>query len=410
MIYFHFNIPLVVIVLMSCTGLFAVICAVFGLKPLCRVSRRGLQLIEEEEVLCAVPDEKLPSVSVVVYARNVEYRIEEFVRSVLNQDYPDFEVIVVNDASSDMTRERVENLMHDCPALKYTFVPESAKNISRKKMAYALGVKGAKGDVVVTTAATCKIESTRWLRLLCSPFADKKIEMALGYAEIPPELTRGRGSRIRSFDTTLSSAQWIAAAMADKAFRGVEYNMAFRRHLFFDMKGYVSSLSLQGGHDDMFVGDVAKRGRVAMVLHPEGRVKIDCEAEQFRRLWKNRKEHRVFMAKFLRTAAYRLQGFNSLCLWLSLACAVAAIAFSSPNLFPAAVVVALLLMLWGYQVCVYRRVAQVLGALPLRWSVPVFFLLRPFVSARYRSRVRRERELHYAWADSVSRRGTSGNY
>ncbi len=401
--YFDVNISVLLIVLLGCTALFAIICAVFGLMPLRRVARKGAQMEKAGEELLQVTDEKLPSVSVVVYARNAEERIDEFIKSVLKQDYPDFEVIIVNDASTDMTRERVETMQRECgDKLKYTFVPESARNISRKKMAFALGIKGARGEVIVTTLAGGCIESDRWLRLMCAPFADEDVEMTLGYAYYPNKLFKGK--HLRSFDTTLIASQWIGAAAVGKAFRGTEYNMAFRRHCFFDSKGYASSISLQGGHDDMFVCDVARSGHVKMVLDTDARVAIDCKPENFHRMWKDDKEHRTFMSRFLNTGAFRQQGFCSLCLWLCLACAVATIAYASPNFFPISIVMVILLALWGYQITLYRKVSGLLGAVRLWWGVPFGFVLRPLMTARGRARMRGTQDRHYTWTTGMKSR------
>jgi len=49
------------------------------------------------------PLNKFPKVSVILPARNEEKYIAECLRSIANQDYPNFEIIAINDCSTDET-------------------------------------------------------------------------------------------------------------------------------------------------------------------------------------------------------------------------------------------------------------------------------------------------------------------
>ena len=98
---------------------------------------------------------ELPPVSVIICAKNEEENLRKFLPFVFDQDYPDFEVIVINDGSSDNTGFFLDQLKKDEPRLKTTFVPMEATNKSTKKLGITLGVKAAKNDILILTDADC---------------------------------------------------------------------------------------------------------------------------------------------------------------------------------------------------------------------------------------------------------------
>lgn len=398
MVYFDIHLSSLVIALLGGALLCALVSAVVGMMPMRRVARRGRRLIEEGDALLNLPDADLPSVSVVVYAHNAEASLPSLVERLESQNYPRFEIIIVNDASADMTREVADTLRGKYDNIKYTFVSDTAKNVSRVKVAYTLGVKAADNDIIVTTAANAHPVSDNWLRLLCAPFADPDVDLSLGYAFVAKEKHSGAGKWARCFDTVTSDAQWLGSAAGGHAFRGDQYNMAFRRSVFFDHKGYAASTALKGGHDDVFVREIASEVNTAVALHPDSHVELDWEPSEVKRLLRDDRERRVFMARFLHSGAYRLQGLNSICIWLMLACVVAAVSFSAPNMFPVAVCAVIVAGFWGYGICLYRRTARLLRSIKLWWSVPLFWMLRPFASANRRQHANSDAARHYTWA------------
>lgn len=74
-------------------------------------------------------------VSVIICARNEAENLEVFLPSVLEQDYPDFEVIVVNDCSDDDTEDILEKYARQYEKLKITKIYKESSLRHSKKMA-----------------------------------------------------------------------------------------------------------------------------------------------------------------------------------------------------------------------------------------------------------------------------------
>ncbi|MDE6811741.1 MAG: glycosyltransferase, partial [Muribaculaceae bacterium] len=133
----------------------------------------------------------LPKISIVAYVLRDEDDLTSYVDRLLSQDYPDFEVILVCDASAETTAvlsEKFENIEN----LKLTFIPPGSHNLSRRKLAQTLGIKRASGDVVLTTATSVIPASDKWLRSMAEPFADHDINIVCGY--VHPEFSDFTGA------------------------------------------------------------------------------------------------------------------------------------------------------------------------------------------------------------------------
>ena len=120
-------------------------------------------------------------VSVIVCARNEGENLTNYLHLLLEQDYPCFEVIVVNDQSEDDTRGILERMHLQYKNMRVSFVPQHAQLRSSKKLAITIGVKAAQYDYILLTDADCRPESKHWIKEIMSAFDDPKTEVVLGY-------------------------------------------------------------------------------------------------------------------------------------------------------------------------------------------------------------------------------------
>ena len=110
--------------------------------------------------------QELPPISVIICAREESENLRRNLGAVLEQDYPLFEVIVINDGNTDESEDYLTILEEKYPHLYHSFVPDSSRYISRKKLAVTLGIKASKYEWLVFTNANCMPQSNQWLRLM----------------------------------------------------------------------------------------------------------------------------------------------------------------------------------------------------------------------------------------------------
>ena len=131
-------------------------------------NRRSMRLLRfmkvDERTRRYLYPEDLPSVSILVFANDDEQWLNKYLPTIMQQKYPKpFEVIVLDDASADGTKDLVGEMMAYYDHLKIVAVPDHTRALSRKKLAVMLGIKAAEHDVVLTTNANCQVHSDRWL-------------------------------------------------------------------------------------------------------------------------------------------------------------------------------------------------------------------------------------------------------
>ena len=113
-------------------------------------------------------------VSVIICARNEDDNLTEFLPKILVQDYPEFEVIVVNDCSIDNTENVIDEFARIFPNLKKVNIKEDEYYKHGKKFAVLVGIKGAKYDNLVFTDADCFPAGEQWLSEMAGKFSSKK--------------------------------------------------------------------------------------------------------------------------------------------------------------------------------------------------------------------------------------------
>ncbi len=207
-------------------------------------------------------------VSVVICAKNEAENLQKFLPAVLEQDYPLYEVIVVNDASEDNTAEVLAQFALQYKHLRLTFVPHGAQLRSSKKLALTLGIKAAQYDYILLTDADCRPASKYWIANMIMGFNQESrtntTEIVLGYGAYLKEKTLV--SRFIQYDTLFNGLQYMGLAIAHHPYMGVGRNLAYRKDTFFANKGFAGLLSSRAGDDDLFVNKIATSHNTQVVF------------------------------------------------------------------------------------------------------------------------------------------------
>lgn len=332
------------------------------------VSRRRARCDEDAARATALRASR-EGASIIVYSVDEASRLEELLPQLLAQQYDaEYEVIVVNEGDSLQVTQLVADMQLQHRNLYLTHTPDGARNLSRKKLALTLGIKAARYPVVVLTAADAVIDSPHWLALMMSNFSpDSHIEVVLGYACAAPYDDRAFGSRTRSFDFVADSAMWIADALAGHPWRGTEFNLAYRRELFFRSKGFSSNLNLRDGDDDIFISRVATASNTAVELAMESIVEVpgyNSPASARRRDIRRR-----FTRRFIRRRPRFLARLGWSCYTIALLLPLAAIAI--PPYTPASIAAGVaVLCCWYPAGLVWRRAMTALCGRRLLFTLP----------------------------------------
>lgn len=206
-------------------------------------------------------DSQVP-VSVIVCAHDEEENLRELIPILLLQDYPEYEVIVVEDRSNDGSFDFLYQAAKENSKIRMVQVKDKPDHINGKKFALTLGVKAAKHDWVLLTDADCRPGGPHWIFEMSKQFSmDRSI--VIGYSPYLKE--EGLLNSLIQYETLLTATHYIGMALMGRPYMGVGRNLAYRKSLFLNNKGFNEHLSVTGGDDDLFVNRMCTKQNTGIV-------------------------------------------------------------------------------------------------------------------------------------------------
>ena len=314
-----------------------------------------------------------PSLSVIITASDQESLLAKHLPHILEQDYPNFEVIVVDDNSADDTKELLERLSRQYPHLYMTYTSDSIRYISHKKLALTLGIKAAKNDWLVFIEPDCYPVSNQWLARLARHCTDAT-DVVLGYSNY--ERKFGFANLCYIYDTLLCQIRMLGITLCGKGYMGVGRNMAYRRELFFTHKGYSSHLDLERGEDDLFVNEHIPAQRITADIGTESVVR--CTSNNVR-AWKTEKLLRLFIYRKMQGLGLhilRVDTITRILLYITVIVGIWVGVAQTRWWFVGAIAASWLVYL-GCRIFVLHYTARDLGERKYNISVVLFDLIQP---------------------------------
>lgn len=327
--------------------------------------------------------QELPPISVIIYAREELEHLRRNLASILAQDYPQFEVIVINDGESSESDDYLTLLEEKYPNLYHSFIPNSSRYISHKKLGITLGVKASRYDWLVLTDACCYPQSDQWLRLLARNFTSHT-RIVLGYSGYE----RGKGwlHKQVSFDNLFSAMRYLGFALCGMPYMGIGRNLAYRKELFYEQKGFSAHLNLLRGDDDLFVNQTATSDNTRVETASEAVVRMQpvVRAQD----WKEEKIGYASTARLYRGIQRYLAGFETTTRLLFHTTWMATTVVGIINQLWTSVIIAAALFLtrYGIQLFVINRTAGILNEKRRYYfTLPVFDLLQAMQSLKWKA-------------------------
>jgi len=228
-----------------------------------------------------------PPISVIICARNESKNLQNHLPSILNLDYPTYEVVVVNDCSYDDSKEVLESFEKQYPHLKVTTLDEEVVYQHDKKFALTIGIKAAKYEHLVFTDADCKPKSDKWLKEIVKCYTPS-INMVLGYGAYKKEAVFI--NRLIRFDTFFIALQYFSATLKGSPYMGVGRNLSYLKSLFFKNKGFAHHAHLRSGDDDLFVNQVAQAKNTAICFNKESHT-VSIPKDNFADWFEQKRRH-----------------------------------------------------------------------------------------------------------------------
>ena len=266
------------------------------------------------------PNPSPPPVSVIICAKNESDNLKKFLPLIFKQNYKEFEVVVVNDCSTDDTDNVLAQFKKEHKNFYYTSIPVDKKFFHGKKLALSIGIKAARYDHLVLTDADCYPASDKWLQHMAGSFSnDKKI--VLGYGRY--EKRKGLLNLLIRYETFWNAVQYFGFSLTFKPFMGVGRNIAYEKQLFTDSSHFRNNLSIASGDDDLFLIEMAKPENTTICYSPESQT-ISLPSTTLRELRAQKSRHltsSVYYPFFIKSWLF-FEYLSCQILWLLTFCSI----------------------------------------------------------------------------------------
>ena len=242
-------------------------------------------------------DSPQPPVSIVMVAQNDGSWLRNNLIYLLEQDYPDFEVVVVDYLSSDDTKFVLQLLADNYKHLKVVRLDQNVSGYEGKKYPLSIGIKSAKNDILLLADPECipvDQEQFHWIRSMVQGYWHEHVDIVLGYCGIARK--GDLLNLLQQYDNMDYSTEYLAAALMHRPFTGNGRNLSYRRRLFMENNGFIYHYHISDGADDMFINQNARRHNTGVVLNPASFT--TTEPQPSLALWHRYRKHRTETHRF----------------------------------------------------------------------------------------------------------------
>lgn len=323
-----------------------------------------------------LPPTTQPPVSVIVYAKNESVNLQKHLPVLLTQNYPEYEVIVVNDGSTDESDEILKSFENQYPHLYHTYIPEDVKYLSRKKLALTVGIKAAKHDILLFTEANCQPLSQQWIACMAKKYTPQT-DIILGFSAYGYH--KGFIHQLAAYDNLLTGLQYLSSALKHHPFSGNGRNLSYRKELFFKQKGFYKSLNLHAGDDDLFINETANKQNTKAEFSKES-ITLMTPVERYK-IWKEMKVSRAatrqhYKGKYL--TFYRIEAVSFILFLISAIYSI--IIGITGNVLVAVAGISFYLLLFLTHAIVLHKSSKMLEQKPTTAWLPILEFIQPLFS------------------------------
>ena len=279
-------------------------------------------LIKKKNKIIA-PLQQFPSVSIVICARNETENLTKNLPFIFHQQYPDFEIILVDDGSDIPIQ-----LQHE--RLTIIKIDKNEKIGIGKKYAIQKGISQAKNSLIVLTDADCKPLSNKWITSMVNGISDTH-KIVLGIS--PYQKTDTFLNGIIEYETAQTAWQYCGFALLGMPYMSVGRNVIYDAKLLKSKSWSTQEFAIASGDDDLAIQSLSTAGNTSVSLSLDSYT--ISEAKQTLKDWYRQKirhyesGHLYKYAHQLVLGAYLVSKFLMyfLCLIIIISCSVFSLYF-----------------------------------------------------------------------------------
>lgn len=246
-------------------------------------------------------------VSVIIYARNQAEVVKQLLPNLVNQNYHDYELVLVDNASSDETSDIFKEYAQMFSNIRLCLVENNETFWNNKKYAQTLAIKAAKNEYLLFIDADQTIDNEFWIMSMASNFTLNKT-IVLGPSMF--KKTKGFFNKIIRFDSVFAQLHSFSWANYGSPFSYFSKNIAYKREEFYKVNGFITHMNNRLGERELFLNEASKSKNTTFTVSKNAFVYLEpIQKIQEWRLKKNDDEKLLSKLNFGNRFKIRL--FNS---------------------------------------------------------------------------------------------------
>ncbi|GAA4850293.1 glycosyltransferase [Algivirga pacifica] len=245
-------------------------------------------------------------ISVIIAAKDEYSRLKVLIPTLLQQSYPNFEIIVILDRCQDDSEKYLKGINDQRLHIIKQDIVE--KGCSPKKSALTKGIQAARHERLLFTDADCLPMSKDWIQQMVQPYqVGMKNEIVLGVSLY--QTGSGLLQKFIQFETLHTATQYLSMALWGIPFMGVGRNLSYRKSTFLKHGGFGNQMNILSGDDDLMINKMAHSSNTSICIHQAGQTYSFPETTW--RSWYRQKKRHLSVGKFYSLRNKILLGFNS---------------------------------------------------------------------------------------------------
>jgi len=221
------------------------------------------------------PTEGSNHISIILSVRNEEQRIREILDKFKEQQFEDYQILVINVHSEDNTDGILNAMTETNPRLKVTSLSQETQ--FSEKQIINIGLKGSSSPWIIFLTSSSGEINPNWLANMNS-LIDSETDLVVAYTNV--ERVKGFRNlicRLERFNQFVISGAWT---LAGKPFVFNENNVLFKRSMYFDTLGFRHKMNMNFANLELIFNENVKKGRIKLTTNPDLAIREHIEDDR----------------------------------------------------------------------------------------------------------------------------------
>lgn len=246
-------------------------------------------------------------ISVIVYARNQAEEVKRLLPNLVNQNYHDYELVLVDNASSDETLDIFKEYAQMFSNIRLCRVENNEAFWNNKKYAQTLAIKASKNEYLLFIDAEQNIDNEFWIISMASNFTFNKT-IILGPSQF--KKIKGFFNKMIRFDSVITQLHSFAWTNYGYPFSYFSKNIGYKKEEFYKVNGFITHMNNRLGEREFFINEASKSKNTTYTISKNAFVYLE-PITKLNEWQTKKKEDEMVLSNLNKATRFKVRLFNT---------------------------------------------------------------------------------------------------